>query len=81
MNHCAYLRQFGQEGDFFAPMPLLRATGWWQRAGVVVLDEFDPASLLNLIQLDATGLAAMGRAHHQLWRWAPGRSAGTWHWL
>jgi hypothetical protein len=63
VNHCAYLRQFGQEGDFFAPIPLLRATGWWQRAGVVVLDEFDPASLLNLVQLDASGLAAMGRAH------------------
>ena len=63
VGHCAYLRQFGQEGDFFASTPLLRATGWWEQAGVVVLDEFDPASLLNLVQLDASDLAAMGRLH------------------
>ena len=63
VNHCVYLRQFGQEGDFFAPVPLLRATGWWEQAGVVVLDEFDPVSMLNLVQLDAAGLATMGRAH------------------
>ncbi len=27
--------QFGQEGDFFASTPLLKATGWWEQAGVV----------------------------------------------
>ena len=63
VDRCAYLRQFGQEGDFFASTPLLKATGWWERAGVVVLDEFDPASLINHVQLDSADLAAMSRAH------------------
>jgi hypothetical protein len=63
VDHCAYLRQFGQEGDFFASTPLLKATGWWEKAGVLVLDEFDPASLINHVQLDSADLAAMSRAH------------------
>ncbi len=63
VDRCVYLRQFGQEGDFFAATPLLRATGWWQDAGVVVLDEFDPASLITQVQLTTADLAAMSRAH------------------
>jgi hypothetical protein len=63
VGHCAYLRQFGQEGDFFAPTPLLKATSWWQKAGVVVLDEFDPATLIRDVMLSIGELAAMGRAH------------------
>jgi hypothetical protein len=63
VDRCAYLRQFGQDGDFFAPTPLLKATGWWEPAGVVVLDEFDPASLIHHVQLSSTDLAAMSRAH------------------
>lgn len=63
VDRCAYLRQFGQEGDFFASTPMLKATGWWESAGVVVLDEFDPASLINHVQLTTADLAAMSRAH------------------
>ncbi|NTU82878.1 MAG: hypothetical protein HGA45_26510, partial [Chloroflexales bacterium] len=63
VDRCTYLRQFGQDGDFFAATPLLKATGWWADAGVVVLDEFDPASLITHIQLSAIDLAAMSRAH------------------
>jgi len=63
VDRCAYLRQFGQDGDFFASTPLLKATGWWEQAGVVILDEFDPASLINHIQLSSSDLAAMSRAH------------------
>jgi hypothetical protein len=63
VGHCAYLRQFEQEGDFFAAAPMLKSTGWWKQAGVLVLDEFDPASLIQQIQLDSTDLAAMSRAH------------------
>ncbi|NTU77918.1 MAG: hypothetical protein HGA45_00705 [Chloroflexales bacterium] len=59
---CRYLRQFGQEGDFFASAPLLKATGWWEQAGVVVLDEFDPAGLITHVQLTTADLAAMSRA-------------------
>jgi hypothetical protein len=65
VDRCVYLRQFSQEGDFFAATPLLRATGWWQDAGVVVLDEFDPAGLINHVQLSSTDLAAMSRGHPQ----------------
>ena len=63
VDRCAYLRQFAQEGDFFAATPLLKATGWWGKAGVVVLDEFDPASLIQHVQLTTADLAAMSRAH------------------
>jgi len=63
VDRCAYLRQFGQEADFFAPTPLLKATGWWERAGVVVLDEFDPAGLIQHVQLTTADIAAMSRAH------------------
>ncbi|NTU84709.1 MAG: toprim domain-containing protein, partial [Chloroflexales bacterium] len=59
---CRYMRQFGQEGDFFASAPLLKATGWWEQAGVVVLDEFDPAGLITHVQLTSADLAAMSRA-------------------
>jgi hypothetical protein len=64
VGHCAYLRQFEQEGDFFAATALLHATGWWRKAGVIVLDEFDPTSLIDQVQLTATDLAAMSRAHN-----------------
>jgi hypothetical protein len=60
---CAYLNQFNQVGDFFAAMPLLQATHWWRDAGVVVLDEFDPAQLTRMVQLTSADLAAMTRAH------------------
>ena len=63
VDRCLYLRQFAQQGDFFAPIPLLKATAWWKDAGVVVLDEFDPTSLIQHVQLDAANLAAMSRAH------------------
>jgi hypothetical protein len=62
VNQCHYLRQFGQIGDFFAPLPLLQATQWWVDAGVVVLDEFDPTRLTNIVQLTLSDLAAMSRA-------------------
>jgi hypothetical protein len=65
VDRCAYLRQFGQEGDFFAATPLLKATSWWAGAGVVVLDEFDPTCLINHVHLDSADLAAMSRAHPQ----------------
>lgn len=65
VDRCAYLRQFGQEGDFFAATPLLKATNWWQEAGIVVLDEFDPAGLITHVTLTTTDLAAMSRAHPQ----------------
>jgi hypothetical protein len=61
VNHCAYLRQFGQEADFFAPQPLLLATHWWHEARAVVLDEFDPARLANIITLNTSDLVAMHR--------------------
>ena len=63
VDRCAYLRQFSQDGDFFAATPLLKATGWWKQAGIVVLDEFDPASVINHVQLSSSDLAAMSRAH------------------
>jgi hypothetical protein len=63
IDRCAYLRQFGQEGDFFAATPLLKATGWWQDAGVVVLDEFDPSGLIHHVSLTTADLAAMSRSH------------------
>ncbi|NJO83628.1 MAG: hypothetical protein HC828_13035 [Blastochloris sp.] len=65
VDHCAYLRQFEQAGDFFATTPLLKATGWWEHTGVLVLDEFDPASLITHVSLTSADLAAMSRAHPQ----------------
>jgi hypothetical protein len=62
LARCSYMRQFDQEGDFFAAMPLLQATHWWRDAGVVVLDEFDPAQLTRTVQLTSADLAAMARA-------------------
>jgi hypothetical protein len=62
VDHCLYLRQFGQEADFFAPLPLLQATGWWRDASVVILDEFDPARLTRVVTLTSADLAAMSRA-------------------
>jgi hypothetical protein len=64
VGHCAYLRQFEQEADFFAAQPLLQATSWWRDAGVVVLDEFDPAQLARIVRLTSADLAAMARASH-----------------
>jgi len=43
-------------------MPLLQATHWWRDAGVVVLDEFDPAQLTRVVQLTSADLAAMAHA-------------------
>ncbi len=62
VGRCAYLRQFEQEADFFAAQPLLQATNWWCEAGVVVLDEFDPAQLARIVRLTSADLAAMARA-------------------
>ncbi len=61
LSYCNYLNQFGQDADFFAPLPLLQATRWWADAGVVVLDEFDPARLTRTVSLSLTELAAMSR--------------------
>jgi hypothetical protein len=74
VNHCAYLRQFGQDADFFAPMPLLQATGWWREAGVIILDEFDPARLTRIVNLTSADMATMGRGitcphAHAVLRW------------
>ena len=82
VNSCAYLRQFHEPGDVFAPLPLLQATGWWADAGVVVLDEFDPARLLHLVVLRPADLAAMTRASddgnaHALLRWLGGVVGAT----
>jgi hypothetical protein len=62
IGYCTYLRQFGQEGDFFAPTPLLQATHWWSESSVIVLDEFDPARLTRTVDMTLSDLAAMGRA-------------------
>ncbi|NNJ12375.1 hypothetical protein EKD04_018775 [Chloroflexales bacterium ZM16-3] len=62
VDHCPYLRQFGVEADRFAAQPLLLATGWWQDAGVLVMDEFNPAQLTNLVTLTSADLAAIGRS-------------------
>jgi hypothetical protein len=61
VDRCTYLRQFHQEGDLFAPQPLLQATGWWQEAGIIVLDEFDPSQLTRIVNLNSTSLAAIAR--------------------
>ena len=58
---CIYLRQFGQDADLFAPQPLLLATGWWQEAQVLVLDEFDPARLAQVVPLSAHDLVVLHR--------------------
>ncbi|MBX0328809.1 hypothetical protein K2Z83_14110 [Oscillochloris sp. ZM17-4] len=82
VDHCIYLRQFSQDAHFFAPMPLLQATGWWERAGVIVLDEFDPARLTRIVHLTSADLAAMGRTStcphtHVVLRWISLVLAGT----
>jgi hypothetical protein len=74
VGSCAYLRQFGVEADFFAPQPLLQATGWWQEASVGVLDEFDPSRLTRTVQLDSADLARMAQRAdepyaHSILRW------------
>lgn len=61
ISYCNYLRQFGQEGDFFAPTPLLQATHWWSETSTIILDEFDPARLTRSVSLSLADLAAMGR--------------------
>ncbi|HET6262005.1 MAG TPA: hypothetical protein VFG99_07165, partial [Chloroflexia bacterium] len=48
--------------DFFASQDLLQATGWWEEARVLVLDEFDPARLLRTVPLDSHNLARMSEA-------------------
>lgn len=53
VNSCAYLRQFAHTDDVFAAQDLLQATGWWEDAGVLVLDEFDPGRLVRTVQLDS----------------------------
>lgn len=65
VDHCVYLRQFDQEGDFFAPTALLKATSWWEGAGVVVLDELDPSSFIREVSLSISDLAAMARPHQE----------------
>lgn len=65
VDRCAYLRQFDQEGDFFAPTALLKATSWWEQAGVIILDEFDPATFVREISLSTSDLAAMARPHQE----------------
>jgi hypothetical protein len=62
VNGCAYLKQFDQPGDFFASQPLMQALHWWRDAGVVVLDEFDPARLIHNVTLGSSDLATMARA-------------------
>lgn len=62
VGSCGYLRQFTQEADFFASMPLMQATSWWKEASVVVLDEFDPARLSRIVALTTADLAAIARA-------------------
>ena len=61
LNSCGYLRQFNEEGDRFAPQALLLATNWWQEAGVVVLDEFDPGQIARIVTLTSRDLAAMSQ--------------------
>ncbi len=61
VGNCAYLRQFRQAADFFAPQPLLQATDWWQEAGVVVLDEFNAAQLTRIVPLDSANLARIAQ--------------------
>lgn len=63
VDRCAYLRQFAQEGDFFAPTSLLKATAWWAGAGVIVLDEFDPSTFMREVSLSVSDLGAMARPH------------------
>ncbi len=83
VQQCRYLQQFVQEGNFFATTPLLKATHWWQDAGVVVLDEFDPASLIQQVELSTADLAMMSRSHRQkpgiqtLLRWIAQTLAST----
>ncbi|NNJ11072.1 hypothetical protein EKD04_012080 [Chloroflexales bacterium ZM16-3] len=82
VDRCIYLQQFKQDANFFAPMPLLQATGWWEEAGVLVLDEFDPARLTRIVHLTSADLAAMGRADtsphaHAILRWLSITLAGT----
>jgi hypothetical protein len=74
VDRCVYLQQFGQEGDFFATLGLLRAPGWWRDAGVLVLDEFAISHLLRPVQLGLHDLCAMGRSTddphaHAILRW------------
>lgn len=74
VDRCVYLQQFGQEGDFFATLGLLRAPGWWHEAGVLVLDEFSISHLLRPVQLGLQDLAALGRSTddpnaHAILRW------------
>ena len=74
VDRCLYLQQFGQEGDFFATLGLLRALGWWRDAGVLVLDEFSVSHLLRPVQLRLHDLAALGRSTddpnaHAILRW------------
>jgi hypothetical protein len=59
VDRCAYLSQYHQVCDHFAPQQLLLAPGWWEENGVMVLDEFDPAQLTKTVTLDSRDLAAM----------------------
>ena len=82
VDHCSYLRQFGQDGNVFAAQPLLQATGWWKDAEVIVLDEFNPARLTRIVQLTSADMAAMGRASscphaHAILRWLSLALAGA----
>jgi hypothetical protein len=61
VDHCAYLRQFSVEADRFAAQQLLLATGWWQEAGVLIMDEFAPALLIRSASLSSADLAAIAR--------------------
>jgi hypothetical protein len=62
VERCVYLKQFDQQGDFSASQPLMQALRWWRDASVVVLDGFDPASLIHKATLSSSNLAAMARA-------------------
>nr|WP_255604286.1 hypothetical protein [Oscillochloris sp. ZM17-4] len=77
VSHCAYLRQFREENDHFAPQPMLQALGWWEQNGIMVLDEFDPAQLTRIVTLDSRDLAAMSAGANEssaqaILRWLSG---------
>ncbi|MEI7769226.1 MAG: hypothetical protein WCI67_04510, partial [Chloroflexales bacterium] len=61
VDHCAYLCQFSVEADRFAAQQLLLATGWWQEADVLIMDEFAPTLLIRSAALGSAELAAIAR--------------------
>jgi hypothetical protein len=74
VGHCDYHQQFHQDADIFAAQPMLLATRWWEEAGVLVLDEFNPAHLTRVVSLtpaDMTRMYHAARCPHlrQLLNW------------